>query len=96
MKIRGGFISKPERHTSLPDSLVRKMYRATESSTLPFFRQQLANGLLSWVARWGEYRHIDFERRMIFDSLVGCRRGNCVARRTFAVRSPTVRWSGAS
>ena len=68
MQITGNVISKPERHTRLPSGLVRKMNRATESSTLAFFRQQLANGLLSCVARWGEYRHIDFERRIIIDS----------------------------
>jgi hypothetical protein len=68
MQIKDRVVSKPERHAHLPPGLVRRMYRTAENSTLPFFRQLLAKGLLSCVARWGEYRHIDFERRIIIDS----------------------------
>ena len=47
----------------------RGLYRANEHSGLPYFRNVLAKGLLSCVAEWGEFRHIDFESGDVIDSI---------------------------
>ena len=63
------FMSKRQRVRKLPPGLVRRLQRANESSILPFFRNHLARSLLSCVAYWGEFRHVNFEEGSAIDSL---------------------------
>jgi hypothetical protein len=64
----GEIVVKPQRTVALPPGLERKLSRATPESALPYFRDSLANGLLSCLAYYGEFRHIDFANHQIIDS----------------------------
>jgi hypothetical protein len=59
---------KPERRTKIPESLRRKLYVADKRSLFPYFHGSLANGLMSCIARTGEFRHIDLTHGEIIDS----------------------------
>jgi hypothetical protein len=61
-------IVKPERHIRLPLGLASRARNATPHSLFPYFRNSLANGLISCVARFGEFRHIDLKHNWIIDS----------------------------
>ena len=63
------FSAKRQRYTRLPPGLAGGLYRANEHSALPYFRNVLAKGLLSCVAEWGEFRHIDFGSGGVIDSI---------------------------
>jgi Protein of unknown function (DUF3800) len=68
LKTSAGIVSKPERRTNIPFSLSRKLYRAGRSSLFPYFRSSLANNLISCIAAYGEFRHIDLAHDQIIDS----------------------------
>jgi hypothetical protein len=59
---------KPERRIKLPLGLIVRARGATPQSLFPHFRNSLANGLISCVAQYGEFRHIDFKHNWIIDS----------------------------
>lgn len=64
-----GYVPKKQRNTKLPLALMKRLTRVDEHSLLPFFRNLLAKDLLSCVAHWGEFRHINFKEGYIIDSL---------------------------
>jgi hypothetical protein len=63
------FNAKRQRYTKLPAGLIGRLQKADEYSALPYFRSLLAKRLLSCVAEWGEFRHIDFESGAVIDSI---------------------------
>jgi hypothetical protein len=63
------FMSKRQRVRNLPPGLARRLRRANEGSILPFYRNHLAKCLLSCIAYWGEFRHVNFEDGSVIDSL---------------------------
>ncbi|HLJ29090.1 MAG TPA: hypothetical protein VKY85_20440 [Candidatus Angelobacter sp.] len=59
---------KPERRKKMPGGLAARLHKADQESVFPYFRQLLANGLISCIAKYGEFRHIDFASRQVIDS----------------------------
>lgn len=61
-------VSKPERRIHMPRDLTRKFNRAGRNTLLPYFRRSLANDLITCIAKYGEFRHIDLAHNQIIDS----------------------------
>jgi hypothetical protein len=68
LKTSAGIVSKPERRTKMPPTLIRKLHKAGRSSLFPYFRRSLANDLISCIATYGEFRHIDLAHNQLIDS----------------------------